>query len=146
MGQRLGARLVDGLIVAVASYAISFIISLVGYGVVAASKPNNPAMFISVLGISWVILLIAVVLYEVLFIGLRGATPGKMAVGIKVVRSDTRQPIGVGSAFLRYLIPAAGSLLCFGGIVVYLSPFFDNTGWQQGWHDKAAHDIVVRTN
>lgn len=137
--------MVDGLIVAVASYAISFIIGLVASGVIA-SKPNSPAILFSVLGISSAILLIAVVLYEVLFIGLRGATPGKMAVGIKVVRPDTRQPVGVGSAFLRYLIPAAGSLLCIGGVLVYLSPFFDNTGWQQGWHDKAAHDIVVRTS
>lgn len=39
-------------------------------------------------------------LYHWLFIGLKGQTPGKMLVGIKVVREDGKVP-GLGTAALR---------------------------------------------
>jgi hypothetical protein len=31
----------------------------------------------------------------------------------------------------------------FGGVIVYLSPIFDNSRRMQGWHDKAAGDLVI---
>ncbi len=84
-------------------------------------------------------------LYEWLMIGLKGATFGKMAMGLRVARERDGQLPGLGSAFLRYIIPIAGAFLCYiGAVLVYLSPLFDNTGKQQGWHDKAAGTVVIK--
>ena len=67
-----------------------------------------------------------------------GATPGKMAMGIKIVRSNG-EPIGVGAALLRYL----GYLLSFvlfgvGFLVIGLTP------QKRGLHDYIAQTVVVR--
>jgi len=32
-----------------------------------------------------------------------------------------------------------------GALLVYLSPFFDNTMRFQGWHDKFAETVVIST-
>jgi hypothetical protein len=38
-----------------------------------------------------------------------------------------------------------GALVCFvGALLVYASLLFDRSGRIQGWHDKAAHDLVVK--
>jgi uncharacterized RDD family membrane protein YckC len=84
-------------------------------------------------------------LYEWLLIGLRGATLGKMALSIKVVNENTGQVLGLGGAFVRWLVFFLGNLACgIGLLVVYLSVFFDNSGRLQGWQDKVAHDLVIR--
>jgi uncharacterized RDD family membrane protein YckC len=44
------------------------------------------------------------VLYDVLFNGTFGATPGKMAMGAKVIGADG-SPVGYGRALLRSLVP-----------------------------------------
>jgi hypothetical protein len=30
-------------------------------------------------------------------------------------------------------------------LLVYISPFFDNTGRNQGWHDKVAKTFVINS-
>jgi uncharacterized RDD family membrane protein YckC len=83
-------------------------------------------------------------LYEWLLIGLRGATLGKMALSIKVVNENTGEVLGLGGAFVRWLIFFLGQLACgIGIILVYLSVLFDSSGRLQGWQDKAAHDLVI---
>lgn len=57
-------------------------------------------------------------LYEVLFIGLRGATPGKALVGIAVVRQrDGVTPPGVDVGFLRWVVEAVGLLTIVGALI-----------------------------
>ncbi|HET9877104.1 MAG TPA: RDD family protein [Mycobacterium sp.] len=88
-------------------------------------------------------------LYEWLFVAFRGATPGKMALRIKVVDQNTGGLMGLGPAFVRPLIilvptvfPYLGMLI---SLAVLLSPLFDASGRLQGWHDKAAGDLVIGT-
>jgi uncharacterized RDD family membrane protein YckC len=84
-------------------------------------------------------------LYEWLMIGITGATLGKRALGLRVVRETTGEVPGVGAAFIRYIIPIVGAFVCYiGALLVYLSPFFDNTGKLQGWHDRAAGTLVIK--
>ena len=53
---------------------------------------------------------------------------------------------GWGPSFMRWILPAIGAFFCgIGELVVYLSVLFDNSGRQQGWHDKVAHDLVIST-
>ncbi|GLW54145.1 RDD family protein [Kitasatospora phosalacinea] len=84
-------------------------------------------------------------LYEWLLVGLAGATIGKMAMGLRVVRETDGQNPGVGGGFIRFIIPMVGYFVCgIGMLLVYLSPFFDNSGKLQGWQDRAAGTIVIK--
>ncbi|WP_448318608.1 RDD family protein [Streptomyces sp. CO7] len=156
MGMRFLARLIDGVIIGVI-YGI-----LLGVGVLGASDAaaecdaaGDPAVYQScidqaasdMMGPIFAVMgffIIFTLLYEWLMIGLVGATVGKLALGLRVVKADTGQKPGLGSSFIRWIIPTVGSFLCgIGQLLVYLSPFWDNSGRQQGWHDKAASTMVL---
>lgn len=155
MGRRFGARVIDFVIL----FIIYFVFAAIGVagslGSVKDCDPNAAnynscindagsdfaAGFGAVIGV----LAIAGLLYEWLMTGLVGATLGKLAVGLRVVKADTGQKPGLGSAFIRWIIPMVGSFVCgIGQLIVYLSPFWDKSGRQQGWHDKAASTMVVQ--
>ncbi len=69
----------------------------------------------------------------------RQATPGKMAIGAKVVDATTLGKLGVGQAILRYL-----------GYYLSMIPLFLGIIWvgfdakKQGWHDKIAGTLVIK--
>ncbi|MEV0737190.1 RDD family protein [Streptomyces sp. NPDC050549] len=155
MGRRFGARLIDGVIL----FVIYFVLSLAGVaGSISAIKDCDPnasdyqscvddaaSHMVGAIGAVIGALMICSLLYEWLMIGLVGATLGKMAVGLRVVKADTGQKPGLGSSIIRWVIPLVGSLACgIGQLVVYLSPFWDKSGRQQGWHDKAASTMVIQ--
>ncbi|MER5635252.1 RDD family protein [Streptomyces nitrosporeus] len=159
MGRRLGARLIDGVIICVV-YAILSGIGLAGAlglaetaeecgstldpGYNACIEDASAGFLVTMLGIFALFALITL-LYEWLMISFLGATVGKMALGLRVVKENTGRNPGLGGGFIRYIIPIVGALLCYiGTILVYLSPFFDNSGKLQGWHDRAAGTLVVK--
>jgi uncharacterized RDD family membrane protein YckC len=78
---------------------------------------------------------IAVILFWVY----KSATPGKMALRLKIVDADTGQAVSTGRLIGRYL-----------GYYVSIIPFFLGLIWvgidkkKQGWHDKLAGTVVVR--
>lgn len=119
-GRRLGAAVVDALIVGL------------GTGFFQLLAPDSSA--VHALGT------LGSVLYYVLFVGLRGQTPGKMALGIKVLGPDGGPP-GAVRAFIREVIGKFFSalVLCLG----YLWMLWDPR--RQCWHDKLAGTVVVRT-
>lgn len=91
---------------------------------------------------AWVDAFIApflIVAYNVLFVWLKGATPGKMLVGLKIVKIDG-SAVDLGAALLREIIGKAASGLLFG--LGYFWVAFDKK--KQGWHDKLAKTVVVR--
>lgn len=77
--------------------------------------------------------------YVVLFIGLKGQTPGKIALGIQVVDQQGNVP-GIGRAALREIL---GKLVSV--IVIFLGCLW--IGWdkqKRGWHDYIGGTYVVR--
>ncbi|MFZ6647125.1 RDD family protein [Undibacterium sp. TJN25] len=70
---------------------------------------------------------------------LKSATPGKMAIGAKIVDADTGLPPSMRQHIIRYV-----------GYFVSMIPFFLGFLWivfdnrKQGWHDKMAGTVVVR--
>ena len=77
--------------------------------------------------------------YGVLFIGLKGQTPGKMALRIKVVDAQGKVP-GIGRAILREIIGKFVS-----AIVILLGYLW--VGWdprKRGWHDHIGGTYAVR--
>ncbi|MFC7217407.1 RDD family protein [Streptomyces polyrhachis] len=172
MGQRFLARLLDGVITSVI-VGIMMAIGLAGaLGIaseaeksisdcsqfepgsaaysdclddVSAAATDAGAGFIATFFLMMAVFAAFALLYEWLFIALKGATLGKMIMGLKVVRESDGQVPGLGGGFIRYIIPIAGSLLCgIGQLLVYLSPFFDGSGKLQGWHDRAAGTVVIK--
>ena len=93
---------------------------------------------LSLIGISFVAFIIGVP-YGILFIGLKGQTPGKIAMGIQVVDQQGNVP-GIGRAALREIV---GKLVS--AIVILLGYLW--IGWdphKRGWHDHIAGTFVVR--
>ncbi|WP_246530803.1 RDD family protein [Streptomyces bathyalis] len=162
MGQRFLARLIDGLIIG----TIYTLIMLLGVGSALgiASKAEDCGTYTDpgyseciqeaqeqtagILGTMFMVIMVLAFLmlfYEWMMIAFKGATLGKMAMGLRVIKESDGQLPGAGSGFIRYIIPVAGSIVCgVGTLLVYLSPFFDNTGKLQGWHDRGAGTVVIK--
>jgi uncharacterized RDD family membrane protein YckC len=148
--QRLLARLIDALIYG-AVYAIFL---RIGATVVSSSTVTDfhGRTTLEHFGLEKSGLLLALagtavssLVYEWLMLAYKGATVGKMALGIKVVNSGTGHILSFGSAFVRPLVPLVASVFCtLLGLLVYISPLFDKSGRLQGWHDKAADDVVIK--
>jgi uncharacterized RDD family membrane protein YckC len=143
LGKRFLARLLDIVIVGVPLAILYFILVAVA---VNDSDDGAGAATGGALIIFYVIAVAGPLAYEVGMIATRGATIGKQVIGVKVVREADGQVPGGGPAFLRWLIPFVGGFVCgIGQLIVYLSPFFDNSGKRQGWHDKVAKTVVIAT-
>lgn len=131
-GPRLLAALIDSLLFLAISAPL--LASIYGWGYfLDADRPviAGAADFL----ISWVFPTIAtVVLWRWL-----GATPGKRAIGARVVDAATGDRLTTGQAVVRSLAYVVSALpLCAG----FLWIAFDAR--RQGWHDKLARSVVLR--
>lgn len=103
--------------------------------------------------LTWTMLIIATALwlaYEVPAIGNSGQTLGKRIMGIRVVRLDSMEQVGLGRAFQRWARLGLWTPLwgCWGfGLVLQfidsLSPVFD-VKLHQALHDRTARTVVVQ--
>ncbi|MFE7564622.1 RDD family protein [Kitasatospora sp. NPDC057500] len=164
MGQRFLARLIDGLAVG-AVIALVMALGLAGtlglvkeaddcsqysYGTISYNdciqqQTDAAAGIVATMMIMVGVLAVFNLLYEWLMVAFVGATLGKMAMGLRVVKESNGQTPGLGGGFIRFIIPIVGAFLCYiGALLVYLSPFFDNSGKLQGWHDRAAGTLVIK--
>lgn len=82
------------------------------------------------------LIIIAVVL---LFWHFRGATPGKMLMGLRIVDADTHGPVPFGRLVLRLLGYIVSALPLGLG---FLWVAFDKR--KQGFHDKIARTVVLQ--
>jgi uncharacterized RDD family membrane protein YckC len=153
MGNRLVARIIDWVLVVAVALLVMVPLGIGAFhNTHTVHNPDgtvtitNHGGFVAAFLVSLLIFAVIGILYEVGFIAVRGATLGKQAMGVKVVRSDNGQVPGWGSSFIRWIIPTAASFVCsLLTLLVYISPFFDGTHRNQGWHDKAANTFVIRT-
>jgi len=139
---RFGALIIDGIILAVVGAIIRFPLGLAmgGFGVSMSRNPDPNQVFavlpaiIGLVGLTWLIQMAVSLAYEVCFLSTRGATPGKMALGLKVIRADG-SPISAGLAagrfFARYL---SFLTLCIGFIIAA----FDR-------EKRSLHDHICQT-
>ncbi len=80
-----------------------------------------------------------------LALGLAGTSPGKAAMGLRVVQAEGGTPIGVGRALLRTLVLGLAALPTFGlGVATLAQTAVTDRGRQRrGWHDHLSHSVVV---
>jgi uncharacterized RDD family membrane protein YckC len=107
---------------------------------------DRDRVLVGVLVILATVVLVGAVLAVVL--GLTGSSPGKAAVGLRVVDDATGRPVGVGRGLLRQLILGVATLPTFGLGVATLAwtAAMDPGGRRRGWHDKVTHceEVDVR--
>ncbi|GAB4552762.1 MAG: RDD family protein [Rhizobacter sp.] len=130
---RLGAALIDAVLIIAISYPVLYAI----YG--AEYFAEDKASFISgpadVL-ISWVFPAVA----SILFWRSKQATPGKMALSLKIVDARTGKTLSLGQSVARYLGYFV-STLPLGLGFIWIA--FDAR--KQGWHDKIGKAVVIRS-
>jgi uncharacterized RDD family membrane protein YckC len=115
------------------------------------ATPPQPSARLSYL--TWGILLVATAVwlaYEVPALGNSGQTLGKRIMKIRVVRTESLEPVGLGRAFLRWgrlglWLPlwACWGLGLLMQLIDSLSPVFDQK-LRQALHDKTARTVVVQ--
>ncbi|MCE2525830.1 MAG: RDD family protein [Acidimicrobiia bacterium] len=139
---RLSAKIIDFLILVavIVGGVIVVLVALVaeGFGVGIGLVEG---VFLAAL-----LIVLASLLYDPLFIAIRGQTVGKKATGIRVVRADNGELPTLGRSFARWAlpgvllaIPGAGyalAALCFSSLLRDAS--------RRGWHDKVAGTVVVK--
>lgn len=86
--------------------------------------------------LSWVAPAVAVIIFWIY----KSATPGKMIVSARIVDAATGKPMSLGQSIGRYLAYYLSALPLGLG---FLWVAFDKR--KQGWHDKLAGTLVVRT-
>lgn len=169
-GQRVLAYLLDTVIVAVATGIIGsywiyqFAQWYLGWfndlvaNTEAGGQPaiNQSDLTSQITGHLWPIALISFVVtlaYQVAFLTRKGATPGKMALGIAVRRRDRPGPLSLVDALRRQsifvinsllgLLPLVSLVASLLGLLDLLWPLWDDK--RQALHDKVAGtNVVVR--
>lgn len=148
-GARLGARILDIVIMVVAALVIFFVVLAQAIGLSSDDSTvtdEEAAALFGGLALATLAFVVAGALYEVTMIALKGQTLGKMATSIKVIRADNGLVPGWGKSIGRWIIPAVLGFIPFVGwllsLLVYISLTWDRT--RQGWHDKAAATLVIK--
>ena len=123
---RVGAKIIDGIVLSVVGFALGFLGSFVASNAMARSVIQN--IFSLVISIG----------YTTYFLGAYSATPGKMACGLKVVRPDGEK-ISYARACGRFFAELVSSLILGIG---YLMVIFDAE--KRALHDRICDTRVVK--
>ena len=138
--ERLVPFIIDLIILFIAFYVIAALLGLEqpGLSQQQAQRPGEAPQF----SIAWQATGFSLLLNAAYYIGFWSAfaaTPGKMLMGQIIVDAETGEPIGPGSAILRYLVSLISALPLYLG---YFWMIWDDK--KQTWHDKAANTLVIR--
>jgi uncharacterized RDD family membrane protein YckC len=140
---RFAAILLDGILPTLIAIPAAIVISLAGQSLLL-SPPTLPGESMQIF-IIFVVLLtyLGFMSYSALVLAMwaYGLTPGKWMLGIRVIKRDTGQPASFWRMVLRQTIGQwAAAILCYIG---FLLAAIDAN--RQGWHDKIAKTLVIRT-
>ncbi len=131
---RFAAKIIDIIILNVIGFIMGFAVGLLS--ALALGEEAELALTIAIYAAA----LVLNVLYYTLFVGAYGATPGKMALSLQVVRADG-SPVSYLLAFGRYVAAALNYFtLLIGWFMV---------GWNEekrGLHDYICDTRVIRAD
>ncbi|MDX2186140.1 MAG: RDD family protein [Opitutaceae bacterium] len=132
--RRFGAKIIDTVVLVVVNQVVNILL----FAPFLATAMTNPEDFAPILALQAVSMLVNLtfnLLYHWFFLARFQATPGKLALGIKVVRADGSK-LSTGRIIGRYFAEIlSGMILCIG----YLMVAFDKT------ERKALHDQICDT-
>ncbi len=130
---RFAAKFLDGIIMQVVNFVLGMVI-----GLAMAATAKSPEGQAAMLVVIYVVSFLLDIAYKAFFIGAFGATPGKMAVKIKVVNPDGSRvsyPKAIGRALAEYL----SAVIC---LIGYIMAAFDEE--KRSLHDRICSTRVVR--
>jgi uncharacterized RDD family membrane protein YckC len=130
---RFGAKIIDGIITNVASGIIQF-----GAIIPLTMLSKNETLLGVVYIISYLLALVMNFAYYVYFLSKYQATPGKMALGLKVVTPEGA-PITSGTATARFFAEMLSGIIC---LIGYIMAAFDEEN--RTLHDRLCNTRVVR--
>ncbi len=132
-GKRVGAYLIDGLVV-----MVGYIPAIIG-GAINGSQADGSSAIGTILTLIGFVAAIAIFVWNTCMKGGNtGYSIGKGALGIKLIGEQSGQPIGAGMAFVRYLCHIIDGIPCYLG---YLWPLWDSK--RQTFADKIMKTIVI---
>ena len=156
-GRRVGARVVDTLITTPIGLLLSLpvLLDVVRHLVdVARSQQGDPtpdlfaaydAQTLRSLAVVTLVTLLVGLVYEMVFLLWKAATPGKLALGLRVRRVQPGEPLRAGVVARRWIgyqalaqVPSVGPVYA---LVDVLWPLWDPR--RQALHDKLAGTVVV---
>lgn len=134
-GIRLGAYLLDGLILGVLMIVVMIPLGLL----IAVIARKAPDLMIPLTVLSYLIVILLSFAYILVPWAKSGATPGKKILHLKIVRDDGIERLGYGKAFLRLLgYFVNGITLYIGFLMILFNPE------KKGLHDMIAGTRVIR--
>src|SRR5580693_2383020 len=152
-GQAIGARryagfwirfvaiIIDGVILGIINWIIRLpLVAIIGAGTLGAAGSGSVVGVGAILAAGGLLTLVGLavgIAYQIYFLTTRGATPGKMALGLKVIRADGG-PISAGLALGRYLAQILSALI-FG--IGYIIAGFDSE--KRSLHDRICDTRVI---
>lgn len=127
---RFVAKVIDGILLGIVGFAIQAAIAALVEG---SGEELTPAVLAVTIGATFAQLILRMV-YVTWFVGKYGATPGKMACGLKIVRADGSK-VGYLRAFGRFFAEMLSALIIYIG---YIMAGFDD-------EKRALHDHICDT-
>lgn len=131
---RMIAFVIDQVVIAFTVGLLATAIGMVGAGMTSGGLADSVSMLVNLLGF------VAQMVYYVGLTHKKGATLGKMAVGIRVQRQSDGQNLTLVEAFLREVVGKFVSGIPLG--LGYFWMLWDQN--KQTWHDKIAKSVVVK--
>ena len=133
---RFLARILDGIILWIVNKVVTLPLGI-GALVIHFDDPENWVPFLGAIATIVLIQITISATYETVFIGHFGATPGKMALKLRVVRPDGSR-LSYVRAFCRWLSTLLSSFILFIG---YIIAAFDDQ--KRSLHDRICDTRVV---
>lgn len=130
---RLVADWLDAIILGIIFQAVNMLLTFR-----TAQNVTDPLSMLSIFSISFSIKFLMNITYYVFFNGKYGATPGKMAIGAKIVNTDG-SPISYTKAFARFF---AEMLSAFILMIGYIMAAFDSQ--KRALHDRICGTLVIK--
>ena len=144
---RFVAQFIDGVILSIPILVLEFVLGA-ALGVTMSRLGSNPSPedtlavlgpMMGMIGIIWLLAIGLGCTYETFFLVKYGATPGKMAIGVKVIRTDG-SPLSIGRAAGRYFAKMLSAMILYIG---YIMAGFDEQ--KRALHDRICDTLVVKT-
>jgi uncharacterized RDD family membrane protein YckC len=134
---RFRAALIDAIIIGFASAAVQAVL-------VPSLLTPNPSVVrtsanVALIGLVYLLSIAIAASYEGLFVARMGATPGKLALKLKVVRPDGGN-VSLGRAFGRYFAKLISAAIL---LIGYIMAAFDPE--KRAMHDRIVDTRVIRT-
>jgi uncharacterized RDD family membrane protein YckC len=135
VGIRLGAIVIDAIIVVVSYFGLAF--GLAASGQSTRTGEISPAATAAVL--AWMLFALA---YHPVCWYVFGATPGQKVLGLRVAQASSGESLGVSAVLIRFVIFAFTTVMIPVGIISAVMTSQDP--FKRAWHDEIARSIVVK--